>query len=267
MNQRLLSIAVLGCCLLTLATAAGSLDTAVSTTPDEAVDVDSSQLPIGQGSVEDIDRQLEGRESTEQTNEGESDSGQAPTHDQQRDPDSRENPAAPEPADSGTVQEVPDSGEGIGTGAGGHRGLLQRLLSVLERVLPVLVGLAVAVALYRARHRLLAGVAALWSRLGDTDDDATEPDGEPPADPANTVEEAWYRTMAEYDLADDRTKTPAECARRAVERGGERAAIQPLTTVFTEVRYGEEPVTERRRNRATESLRLCADGHAEHGGH
>ncbi|WP_257300315.1 DUF4129 domain-containing protein [Haloarchaeobius sp. FL176] len=262
MNQRLLSLAVLGCCLLTLATAAGSLDTAVSTTPDEAVDVDSRLLPIGQDSVAGLERQLQGRESNEQTSGGESDTGQTSPQDR----DASGDASAPTRADSGTVQEIPDSGDGNGTAPGGHRSLLERLLSLLEQALPLLVGLAVAVALYRCRHLIAAGVAALWARLRDTDDGATPTSETRPPNPANSVEEAWYRTMAEFDLADDRTRTPAECARRAVERGGKQAAIQPLTEVFTEVRYGEEPVTERRRNRATESLRLCSDRHSEHGG-
>lgn len=275
MNERLLSLAVLGCCLLTLATAAGSIDSAVGTDPDDAVDYESGLLPVGEDRVGDIKRQLQGRESS--TNDGGTDDGQSSSSTPAPSGESSQNAAA-ESGDGGEDagergpgdrrQQVPDDeGQpGTGSGPGGTDGWLDWLRSLLQTLLrfaPGLLLLALSTAVYRHRDRLRRRLAALRDRFAD--EQAGDSDGgerERPT-PSNPVEVAWYRTMAEFDLAADRSRTPEECARQAVERGAARAAIEPLTEVFTEVRYGDEPVTQGRQNRAEESLRLCLDTHSE----
>ncbi|WP_440992006.1 DUF4129 domain-containing protein [Haloarchaeobius baliensis] len=272
MNHRLLSLAVLGCCLLALATSAGSVDSAISTKPDDAVDIDSGLLPIGADATEGIKRQLQGREPTENTDSGDADSGESTVDSSQQSPN--------EPADSSDLadsqtdeskQLAPGEGDdSVTVPAEPSTGLLERLLALLRTALGVVFALGLlavgALAAYRNRGRLLARLAALLDGPGEGQPVRDEDDTVPPETPGNAVEEAWYRTMEEFGLASARSKTPAECARRAIERGGKRAAIEPLTEVFTEVRYGDEPVTESRRQRASESRRICTDSHTRNGG-
>lgn len=122
---------------------------------------------------------------------------------------------------------------------------------------------------------LTAGVSARdWlSRGGEKPDEppAADPTGDADAseEPVDTgpvsVEEAW-ETMVDYvPLRRTDSKTPAEVARAAVDGGLPRSAVERLTAVFRDVRYGRYPPTEERERTAREALaeireRLEGDG-------
>jgi hypothetical protein len=78
--------------------------------------------------------------------------------------------------------------------------------------------------------------------------DTEQADAGPP-----TIEEAW-QTMADRVSINRRTRTPAEIARAAIERGYPSDAVQRLTDSFREVRYGGFPRSER-----TEAARTALD--------
>jgi hypothetical protein len=59
-------------------------------------------------------------------------------------------------------------------------------------------------------------------------------------------------TLLELDAREE--LTPRECARRAVDRGASPEAARAVTRAFEEVRYGGAPVTDDRRERATQGL-------------
>lgn len=151
------------------------------------------------------------------------------------------------------------------------------LLNRAVRSLPptALVGLAVLA--------LGALGGALVLRDGDDDEspaveDTTERRGRTPAggapdaapgplaaDPENAVEGAWLSLAERVDDAVDRGRTPREYAARAREAGLDADAVERITALFREVRYGGRPVTDDR-ERAASRAREALDGEAD-GGH
>lgn len=131
--------------------------------------------------------------------------------------------------------------------------------SVLDRLwalAPFLAALAALGLAYRYRDRLVAVALALGAwRAG------TSPAGAPPdrgwsaEAPDDEVHRAWLSMVRRLDLSQPESRTPVECARAAVEAGMDPEAVETLTRVFEEVRYGDRPVTEERRERAREGLR------------
>lgn len=123
---------------------------------------------------------------------------------------------------------------------------------------------------------LLVGILAVfhWRFFMNRGDDVeTESDGswepEPVGDPTksyassavteeegpdNAVYRAWYRLARRAGVAHDRSRTPGEVADAAIEEGLQRDDVRTITNVFSEVRYGHQPVTEERERRAESAL-------------
>lgn len=68
-----------------------------------------------------------------------------------------------------------------------------------------------------------------------------ESDEPPEPSPPSSVSEAWSRLQEDLGIAGSDGKTPRQIARRAVSRGVPRDAIESLTAVFQDVRYGGRP--------------------------
>lgn len=66
--------------------------------------------------------------------------------------------------------------------------------------------------------------------------------------------------VRELDVERPWSLTPGECRRAAVEAGMDPEAVGTLTRAFREVRYGERPVTDERRERALRSADRIAGG-------
>lgn len=279
MKERLVPVAILLCCLFALTASAGSIESAVSTNPDEVIDYDSRLLPIGVETVADLKQKVQGGGGSPDSEGDEpmvtqSDSGTP----RQSNVDSEMEDRATQHVDSRSesveeTQSKSNEKESSSASTGPGRGLLpafdwfQWLLGLLKTVLFALLLLvpaaATAVVAYRRRDDLLARLDDLAAAGSDAGPESSALDARP--DPSNGVEAAWYRMLDEFDLDDVRAKAPEECAQEVIERGAERTAVRPLTEAFTEVRYGGAPVTESRRERAREALRLCvqdADGEA-----
>lgn len=69
----------------------------------------------------------------------------------------------------------------------------------------------------------------------------------------NEVFRAWA-TLRDRLGRSDRTESPAELRRRALEAGLDEGAVQELTALFNATRYGERPVTSSEERRAREAL-------------
>lgn len=82
------------------------------------------------------------------------------------------------------------------------------------------------------------------------------------ADVDNEVYRAWWEMTQLLDVASPGTTTPGEFADAAVELGIDAAFVDPLTTLFEEVRYGHAD-PESREDRALEVFRAIED---EYGG-
>lgn len=73
-------------------------------------------------------------------------------------------------------------------------------------------------------------------------------------DPDNPVYRAWYRLARTTGAAHERTQTPGEVADAAIDQGHPRDAVRTITDVFSEVRYGHQPITDERERRAESAL-------------
>ncbi|MFC7079193.1 DUF4129 domain-containing protein [Halorussus caseinilyticus] len=261
------------CCVLAIGATSTTLDSTVSTDPEEVTEVDYDEIPIGTGQAKNLDDAIDGGKSGSGDSNGGSGSesvGAKPSDDGQRTgakskPDDGQRNKR---AGSGDGQRQQSAGSGDRRNQGGGSGsksqsgaeqtlrepsLLERLLSLLRDLFDLLLGLlallvllAVVAAAVRFRDRLLSRVSSSPSRDGD--DETREPD------PQNEIASAWFEMVERLDLGDRRDLTPRECAAAARRRGVDADAAQTLTSLFEEVRYGGARVTDERRQRAERNL-------------
>jgi hypothetical protein len=128
---------------------------------------------------------------------------------------------------------------------------IDRILEFLRELMQVLVWIVPVV--------VLAGGVAVGvrfrGRLFDSTETETTPDAGPTPmpmsspDPSNEIERAWWSMVERFGVDRPRTKTPGECAREAIDAGGDEEAVRTLTRTFEEVRYGGAPVTDDRLDR------------------
>lgn len=250
--DRLLPVLVGVCCILALGVSATTLESSLSTSPDDVIDLDYDELPIGQESLANAKEQAnqEGKPDAEaEPSDGESQS---------------ESDAAPEPSQS----------ESGGTDSGMDSGipsLLDRLLSLLYSLLAyaavtIAIGLAAAAG-YRYRDRIrsrLAGLLphsdrageALWVR---------DEDQQYSLDATNPIDEAWLEVLDRAGIDNPHARSPRESARHAIENGLPREPVEHITRAFETVRYGPGEATPDRIERVeTELERIRAAG-GEHG--
>lgn len=71
----------------------------------------------------------------------------------------------------------------------------------------------------------------------------------------NEVYRAWREMTHPLDVANPASSTPREFADAAVDAGLDADDVETLTTLFEQVRYGEEPLSETDRDRVVEVLR------------
>lgn len=83
------------------------------------------------------------------------------------------------------------------------------------------------------------------------------------ADVDNEVYRAWKEMTTSLDLENPAARTPAEFRDAAVDAGMAAEDVDALTELFEEVRYGGAPPTERREDRARETLRRVERRYAE----
>lgn len=267
-------------CIAAAGMSAATLESTLSTDPDDVVELEYDRLPIGKDGAGRIEKkvqsnknrgqspatgtrkkQREERDPQPQQPQQSEKSGDAEA---QRTGDGSESSSDPssKTGESGGGGDGGESGGGGGSGTAPGKGVVESLLGLLRRLLALLVALALLALAYRYRDRLLALAAAIRGAL--TDDGDSRPDSRggqwPTGRPSNEVREAWLSMVQRLDLDRPRARTPAECADAAVESDMNPEAVETLTGVFEEVRYGGEPVTEDRVERAREGLRRLDAG-------
>lgn len=90
--------------------------------------------------------------------------------------------------------------------------------------------------------------------------DRLEDDG---GDVENTVYRAWREMTDALAVDQPETTTPEEFADIAFDSGMDPDDVRELTWLFEEVRYGDEPVTEDREQRAQRALRRIEDTYTD----
>lgn len=104
------------------------------------------------------------------------------------------------------------------------------------------------------------GASGWLTRDDDKPDDPRDAadDDDAPADESDpgpvSIDEAWAALVAYAPVRRPRSSTPAEVARAAVDGGLPRSAVERLTAVFRDVRYGRYPRTDDRKRVAREAL-------------
>jgi len=234
-TDALLALLVALGCIGALGVSASTLPSSVSTRPDDVVDVDYADLPIGHAQADSLKRQL---------------NGDAPPRPAAASSNDRSTNADASRTDARAARSTETSG---GTGPA-RPSLLDRLLALLGRVAMIaalLLG-AVLAAVLAWRHR----TAFRASRDDPPNAPTAASDGGFDASygvgPSNAVYRAWIEMARRAGIDDLESATPAECARAARRAGLDEAAVRALTEEFEAVRYGGAPVTTEREARVRE---------------
>jgi hypothetical protein len=282
-----LTVLLAVCCIGAAGMASTTLASSLTEDPDDVVDIDYSKVPIGKDDGNSVKGAVQNEEGTPQggtsNQDSESSGGETGKRDgesapsdssEQSDGDSGQDTSdepGPE-AGSGGEPEEPGSGPGDGKQLGGSGpsgegpgtgplSLLEQLWRLLEQLLPLLVLLLALALVYRYRRNLLALVLAIAAVLGDrAERHAGSETTWPSEQPSNEVHRAWLKMVDRLDIDEPQTRTPSECASAAVDANMDPTAVQTLTNVFEEVRYGEKPVTDERRQRARKGLQRLGGG-------
>lgn len=270
-----LSIVLAVCCISAAGIASTTLASSLSQDPDDVVDVDYSSIPIGEDDGESIKGAVENEQQSESTGGGDGDESSSSSSSEpddgggaaanQPDPSGDEGSSGGETNEPGGTSgvssgETGSAGSGVGE-APGALSLLQQLWNLLEQLLPWLVLLVVLALAYRYRRHLLALALAVAAVVGDRTESRGGTDAPWPSEqPSNEVHRAWVSMVDRLDIDRPQTRTPSECASAAVEADMDPTAVRTLTDVFEEVRYGEKPVTDERRQRARDGLRGLGGG-------
>ncbi|KTG09469.1 hypothetical protein AUR64_16980 [Haloprofundus marisrubri] len=245
----MLAIAVAACCLFSLGTAAGTLDSSVQTDPDDVIDIDSSMLPVGADQLDELKQTL----TDPSAGGGEGETKQQ----QQKKVQTQKQQQREQSVDQREEQLVNSdfSPDESGDQVPPEESLWEKLLAFLESLLPfaAIAGLLLVAWTYRDR---LSAALRRWLP-GDDDGTATaaEPVGDP--NPQDEISAAWCEMLAAVGLERETKLTPRERGEKVVEQGekGDSDAVWGLTSLYESVRYGGDEVTEERRECARNYLR------------
>jgi len=251
------SVAIAALCIIALGVSATTLESSLSTDPDDVIDLDWENLPISQDEAADVQREMQSEQSSDGNGGGSSDSDggesskgtstettqvqkQQEQQEQQKQRDQQSDP-----------QEQDPDGDSFMPGQ-------TTIWDILLDLLPWLVALAwlaaVCGTLYHYRKQVLALALAMLPR-GSEDGETDDGDDWAAVEPANEVDRLWLRMVRGLDVDDPETTTPTEFAREAVRDGMDSDGVRALTGVFEEVRYGDTGVTEDRKRRARAGYR------------
>jgi hypothetical protein len=242
--DRVVTLGLLLAAVVAIGVSATTLESSLSSEPDEVIDVEYEDLPIGQDFARNAREEAEanGDGTDQRSDQQQSASGQSGGSDG--------GGAGASGASAGAASD--DSEE---------RSLLDRLLALLSALLPVALALAAILALValgrRYGDRLLAVARAF---LPDDDAESTASGADRVPTPRNDVERAWLSMLERAGVSHPRRMTPAECASAAVDAGLDPEGVDRLRTTFERVRYGGRDATDEERRRARESLRRMGIG-------
>lgn len=241
-------------CIAAFGAAATTLESSLSSAPEDLVDPDYGNLPFDREDVSELSEELRAAEEEERESETSKPAAEGSGDPQPSSGGGVEDPRSVESGASGR----PDSaGEGPV-----ERSLLERLLALLRSLWPLLILLLVGALAYRYRERLRALLAALLGGIVSPAGDSRPPESDPWADldPSNDVERAWVSMVRAAGLSRPWTKTPAECADEAVSSGMDPEGVRTITEAYEEVRYGVGEPTDRHERLAREGLRRIGLG-------
>ncbi|MFC7319161.1 DUF4129 domain-containing protein [Halomarina halobia] len=229
--DRLVSAAIALVCVVAVGVSATTLDSSLSSDPEEVIDLDYDRIPLGQEQAREVKEEVERNEQRQERRQQARSGGGG--------------------GDSGGGSEEPEPPWWAWL-----LRLLERLLSYATAALVALVALALG---RRYADRLRSLLLALFP--GGRADGNAGTDA-PVAVPENEVERAWLSMLERAGVEDARTMTTAECARAAVDAGCDPSAVETLRTAYERIRYGGAAITDEDVRRARDSLRRMSGGDA-----
>ena len=234
-TDRLLAAGIALCCIFAIGTSASALGKSVHTNPDDVIDVDYKSLPINPTDAGELKReaQSKGTPTASQANKQQQQSKQQQSNQQQQRSKSSVSKQRRQSKSSASWKTLDFLDKLLA--------LLHELVRWLVWIVPVFVIVGGVAAGVRFRDRLFDGP-------GDRNTGEYERTPTPPTtpDPSNEIERAWWAMVERFGVDQPHIKTPGECAREAIDAGGDEDAIRTLTRTFEEVRYGGAPITEDR---------------------
>ncbi|MBX0325402.1 DUF4129 domain-containing protein [Halomicroarcula sp. F13] len=257
-TERLVSVGVASVVVVAIGLSAATLGSSMSTDPSDAIDPDYDMLPVGDdraGEIEDAAQNLHDRYTGNPAPTGER------SENANRDPDGSDRQSASESSSANSEsnagsggennqQQAPSEGEGTGVvpSESNLQALLVALLSLVA--LAALVGIA-----YRYREEIISllGMIVGAEAPPDEGNETLRPA------PENEVQRAWVALLRRAGIVRQRTKTPRDCARAAVETGLDADAVHQLRRTFEDVEYGGAPPSGERERIARESLETLGD--------
>lgn len=254
-----LKLVIALCCIAAIGLAASTYDSTLDTDPDDVIDVKHTWIPLGKETILALqDRQPSSPKQGQSSGGGSAGGGGGG--------------GGGSGGASASESSPPDEPAPCTTGLAGVLATVFPslippcgTLYLFGLLLPFLLLLTVPALVYRYRARLLAPVLAVMGVLGDRA--ATDGDEEavpwPSEQPGNAVQSAWLSMVMRTDIDRPWTRTPAECARAAVDAGMNAEAVETITTLFEEVRYGGAPLTDDRRQRARDWHQRLTDGRGQ----
>jgi hypothetical protein len=235
-----------------LGVAATTLETTLSTDPDDVINPDWDRLPIGQGEAATIQNEIADGDDDSEAQRNDAGSGAADTEGGSGDAEIDPSGAGDGDESEGGASSGLRSADGAGESTP-----LNRLLALLSPLLQVLLGLAGAAVVAAVAYRYRAELHALLGRGSTAEPSAEAPpetDSWPGAEPSNVVDRAWLAVVDRVGPERPETTTVAECVALAREEGSDAAATEDIATAFERVHYGASPVAEEER-RARAGLR------------
>ena len=252
MNDMLVSVAVGLLCIAAVGMSATTLESSVSTEPDDIIDYE--QFPISREDAVELKKQVKSdgtnpNQGTHQKKKQKRAKNPEKSGDQQAHKE-KEVQKQQQKQRQKTTQVQKQAGQRT---APKEESLLDRLVDLLQKWGPILLVVALLAGLvYRYRERLLALAAALVPR-GEDDDDDSGPDRPwADVDPRDEISRAWLALARRTDVERPRAKTTAEYADAAVEQGMDPDAVETVTREFEEVQYRGAEVTDERERRVSE---------------
>lgn len=247
-RSRLSAVVVVVLTLAALGVAATTLETTLTTDPDEEINPNWDRLPIDEQQAAALKGEMRDDEPTV-------DGADSPPDG--TDTDSATGGAEPDPSPSGT-EPIRLETEGPLTLTEPAPEPPEEDDSLLRSLLPWAVGLFVVLGVvvgfvYRSeigRPSIIEYDSAMVSpteTTPSTEPAVTESDDRPTewpdCEPATVVDEAWV-TMAQQVADRPSTTTPAECIGQAREAGHDSEAVEAIATAFERVHYGGHTASE-----------------------
>jgi len=246
-RSQIVSVAVVGMTLVALGVAATSLETTLTTDPDEEINPNWEALPIDEEVAAAIQDEMDEDESDQIDTAGTNDDSSSDSEPESELATRGEDPAIQLGPGPFTVTEP------------GHEPPEKQEASPLRSLLPWAIGLgivllAVGTVVYRSNNisnRPTASNSTADADVHTPASPATTRSAKqnhqltwPDAEPTTVVDRAWVQLVEQLDIEQPATATADTCVQRARETGVDIEAVETIATAFEAVQYGGQPASQ-----------------------